>query len=118
MPVPPLNGQRPPIAQANEAREAQRAQIVDALLRQVAALQDPGNSAEGACTLPAPPSTHLACNNDALLQALSAQAPVLTGLLQAYRSMDPQADGLSIAYAHGRYRLSPDAARDTTVASP
>jgi hypothetical protein len=84
----------------------------------VAVLQNPGSGAEGACALPAPQSTRLACDNDALLQALNAQAPTLVGLLQAYRSMDPQAGGLSIAYANGRYQVSQNTARDAAPDSP
>lgn len=93
-------------AQALAAREAGRSQLDLALQQQLAEASPPSADAEGSCTLPAEPQAHLACNTDGLMQALGPRAAALSGLLLAYRSMEPRASGLAIAVVQGRYQVS------------
>jgi len=93
-------------AQAHAAREAGRAQIVLALEHQVTVLPPPASPGDGACALQTQPESRLSCDTDALQEVVGAQVATLSGLLDAYRSMDPRASSLAIGYAQGRYRVS------------
>jgi hypothetical protein len=121
-PMPPLFAQQ---SQALAAREAGRAQIVQAMQQQTAQWQAP--AADGSCELHGPPQARLECDSDALQQIVEAKASVLAGLLDAYRSIDSGADHLAIAFTQGRYQLTPSQRigasvssmpRDVTVTAP
>jgi len=84
---------------------AARAQVADALQRELGAWQPPLAS-QGGCALAAEPESHLACDNDALATAIAPREPALAGLLRAWRSMDPGTQGLTIAVVDGRYQAS------------
>ena len=103
MPPPPMPDFAR-IAQA-QAREAARSQIVVGLERQVNGWQRPSDTSDGECALQAQAERPLSCDSDALLQVVSAQAATLSALLDAYRSLDPHAGSLQIAYTQGRYHV-------------
>ena len=107
MPPPPMPDFAR-IAQA-QARESARSQIVVGLERQVNGWDRPSDASDGACALQAQAEVPLRCDSDALLQVVSAQAAPLSALLDAYRSLDPRAGSLEIAYTQGQYhvRLGP-----------
>ena len=107
-PAPPVlpATEADPMAQAHAQREARRGLLVAALEQQVAALQAPVGSGTGACALAAPAQARLDCDDNALHAALAPHAAALSGLLQAYRSIDSRASGLSIGFSQGRYRVS------------
>jgi hypothetical protein len=104
MPTPPFVP--PPAMHAHAAREAGRMQIVLALQRQVSAWQAPDDAGDGMCSLHATPDDLLDCDSAALQQLVGAQVAGLSGLLKAYRGIDPSASRLSIAYQQGRYSVS------------
>ena len=88
-------------------REASRGQLIAALERRVDELPPPLGSGDGSCALhPQPEQPRLDCDSDALHDAVRPQAAALSGLLQAWRSINSEADGLSIAFSQGRYRVS------------
>jgi len=91
----------PPQAQL----QAARAQVAEALSREIAAWQAP-RAAQGACALSAEPEPHLACDNDALNMAIAPRESALAGLLNAWRRMEPRTQGLTIAVVDGRYQAS------------
>ena len=102
------------LAQARQAqamREAGRAQLADALQRELGSMQAPSSVDDGACALPAEPEPHLVCDNERLMQAIAPREAALSSLLQAWRSMEPGASGLSIAVVQGRYQVSRDVQR-------
>jgi len=103
MPSPPMPDFAR-IAQA-QAREAARSQIVAGLERQVNGWERPSEASDGACALQAQAEVPLSCDSDALLQIVSAQATTLSALLDAYRSLDPRAGSLQIAYTQGQYHV-------------
>ena len=103
---PPIYPGPNPLAQMQAARDAGRAQIVSALERQVNALQAPVDVSDAACSLQATADAQVSCDSDALRDIVSPQTPTLSGLLVAYRSIDPRASSLAIAYVQGRYRVS------------
>ena len=92
--------------QAQAARDAGLAQIMSALQQQVSAWQMPQDAGDAACSLDAQPQRPLACDSDALLQIVGERVMMLSGLLDAYRRMEPRAASLSIAFVQGRYRVS------------
>jgi hypothetical protein len=98
----------PPLLQmqAQAARAAGLAQIMSTLQQQVAAWTAPSDAGDGTCLLAAQPPSHLDCDNDSLLQLVGDRVAMLSGLLDAYRRMEPRAASLSIALAQGRYRVS------------
>jgi len=91
--------------QMQSQQHAARTQIAEALQRELGAWQPPLAS-QGACALPAEPDAHLACDNDALTNAVAPREPALAGLLRAWRSMEPGTQGLTIAVVDGRYQAS------------
>lgn len=99
-PMPPLQ------AQMQGQFHAARAQVADALQRELGAWQPPLASQQGACALAAEPESHLACDNDALSTAIAPRETALVGFLRAWRSMDPRTQGLTIAVVDGRYQAS------------
>ncbi|HEY2928136.1 hypothetical protein [Piscinibacter sp.] len=103
MPPPPM----PDFARIAQvqAREAARSQIVVGLERQVNGWERPSDASDGECALQAQAEVPLRCDSDALLQIVSAQAATLSALLDAYRSLDPRAGSLQIAYTQGQYRV-------------
>ena len=107
-PTPSVQAVQPDLSvQAAQAqREASRALLVAALEQQVGALPAPDESVEGVCTLGAQTERLLDCDNSALHTAVTPQAPALSGLLLAYRSIDPRTAGLSIGFSNGRYQVS------------
>lgn len=84
--------------------QAARAQVADALQRELSAWQAPAD--EGACAISAQPESRLDCDNEALTLALSPRESALAGLLHAYRSVEPKILRLSIAVVQGRYQAS------------
>jgi hypothetical protein len=107
-PTPSVQAAQPDLSvQAVQAqREASRALLVAALEQQVGALPAPVESVEGMCTLGAQTERQLDCDNSALHTAVTPQAPALSGLLLAYRSIEPRTAGLSIGFSNGRYQVS------------
>ncbi len=109
-PQPPAPTMPPPVPllqmQAQAARDAGLAQIMSALQQQVSAWQTPQDAGDAACSLDAQPQRPLACDSDALLQVVGERVTMLSGLLDAYRRMEPRAASLSIAFVQGRYRVS------------
>jgi len=105
-PGPPNYAGPNPMAQMQAARDAGRAQIVSALEQQLNALQVPVDAIEAACSLPATPDAQVSCDNDSLREIVGPRTPALSGLLVAYRSVEPRASSLAIAYSQGRYRVS------------
>jgi hypothetical protein len=116
-------------AQAQAARDAARWQIADALQRAL----PPAPAADGHCALLPAPAAALVCDDETLRQALAPREAALAGLLAAHRALEPQAGGLSISVAQGRYTVAWDAApadqrligasvtstpRDVTVTAP
>jgi hypothetical protein len=98
----------PPTAQPSPVQAqllAARAQVAEALQREVAAWQAP-QASQGACALSAEPDMRLACDNELLSDAITPREAALAGLLRAWRGMDPHARGLTIAVVDGRYRAS------------
>jgi|GEM_PF-4337715 len=84
--------------------QAARAQISEALERELSAWQPPAD--EGACAISAQPEPRLDCDNEALTLAISPRESALAGLLHAYRSVEPKVMRLSIAVVQGRYQAS------------
>lgn len=94
------------LMQMQAARAAGRAQIADALLRELATWPMPDDGDEGACAVSIQSEARLACDNDRLLAAMAPREAVLSGLLGAYRSIEPQTEALSIAFTRGRYQVA------------
>ncbi|HJW12759.1 MAG TPA: hypothetical protein VJ598_13265 [Albitalea sp.] len=109
-PPPPAPAAPPPIPllqmQAQAARDAALAQIMSTLQQQAAAWAAPLEASDGTCLLAAEPTTPLACDNDALLALIGERVAMLSGLLSAYRRMEPRAASLSIALVQGHYRVA------------
>jgi hypothetical protein len=106
-PTPPIEVARPdPAALAQAQREAGRALLVAALEQQIGALPAPVESVEGSCTMGAQAEPRLDCNDSALHAAVTSQAPALSGLLLAYRSIDSRTAALLIGFSKGRYQVS------------
>ena len=108
-PEPTPLPQGPPPAmlmQMQAARAAALSQIADALSREVASWQAPADEGQGACALSAQPGARLACDDERLLAVVAPREAALSGLLSAYRSMDPRMQMLSIAIVQGRYRAA------------
>lgn len=84
--------------------QAARAQIADALQRELSAWQALADI--GACDISAQPESRLVCDNEALMLVISPRESALAGLLHAYRSVEPQIVRLSIAIVEGRYQAS------------
>jgi len=102
--APPPMAMLAQATQAHAAREAGRAQILDALQRTLA---DASQAiVDGACALAVDAPAHLACDNDVLMQALAPREAALSGFLRAYRSMEPRTRGLAIAVVGGRTQVS------------
>jgi len=90
--------------QAQAAREASRRQIADALQRTMA--QVPASSVDGHCNLMAEVQPRLTCDETELAQTLASHEAALSGLVAAYRGIEPATSGLEIAAAQGRYAAS------------
>jgi hypothetical protein len=101
--APPLQPMSPPPAVLMQMQAA-RAQISEALERELSAWQAPADG--GACAISAQPESRLDCDNDALTLAISPRESALAGLLHAYRSVEPKVLRLSIAVVQGRYQAS------------
>jgi len=102
--APPAMAMLAQATQAHAAREAGRAQILDALQRTLA---DTSQAiVDGACALAVEAQAHLACDNDVLMQALAPREAALSGFLRAYRSMEPRTRGLAIAVVGGHTQVS------------
>jgi hypothetical protein len=82
---------------------AARAQLAEALQRELGSWQAPDATAQGACTLAAAPGARLACDSEPLAAALASREALLIGLLRAWRGMEPGTQGLTIAVVGGRY---------------
>lgn len=91
--------------QMQSQQHAARAQIAEALQRELGAWQPPLTS-QGACALAGEPDAHLACDNDTLTSTVAPREPALAGLLRAWRSMEPRTQGLTIAVVDGRYQAT------------
>ena len=105
-PTPAQSAQPDPMARGHDVREAGRAQLVAALEQQLGALQTPTGDGNGSCALDTQTQPQLDCDNNALRDAITPQAGVLSGLLQAYRGIDSRASSLSIGFNQGRYQVS------------
>lgn len=92
------------LMQMQAARATGRAHIADALLRELATWPVPDDDSEGACAVSIQSEGRLACDNDRLLAAVAPREVMLSGLLDAYRSVEPQTEALSIAFKQGRYQ--------------
>lgn len=97
-PAPPIH-----LMQMQSQLMAARAQLADALQRELGSWQAPDATAQGACTLAAAPDARLACDSEPLAAALASREAMLIGLLRAWRGMEPGTQGLSIAVIGGRY---------------
>lgn len=95
----------PPQAVAQTVQDAGRSQIALVLQQKLAALPPPAEGGDGRCALHDDRDTPLACDNEPLQRALQADAAALSGLLQAYRGMDPRIAGIALAFTRGLYRL-------------
>lgn len=104
MPMPPMGP--PPQVLAQAMREAGRLQIVHALEQQLGVLQAPQDAREGRCSLQGAPDASLACDSDALREAIGTHGEALAQLLTAYRGFHPQAEHIAIAYQQGRYLVA------------
>jgi len=104
--MPPPSFAPPPAMHMHAVREAARIQLMLALQQQVSDWPVPDDAADGVCSLQAQADVQLACDNAPLQQVVGAQAAGLSGLLEAYRGLDPSVSLLSIAYQQGRYRVS------------
>ncbi|MED5617797.1 hypothetical protein [Ideonella sp. BN130291] len=105
-PLPPsASTAPPPEAALARMQDAARAQIALALQQQLGRLPAPSTGVQGRCAPPASGAGDLACDSDALQQAVSAQAAALAGLLRAYRGADPRVTDVALAYTDGRYQL-------------
>lgn len=93
------------LANLHAQREARRAQLTAALDQRIGALPAPVGDRDGSCAL-GTPAARLECDNAALHDAVMPQAAALSGLLQAYRSIDSRVGGLSIGFSNGRYEVS------------
>jgi len=104
-PTPPAMTPPPAmLMQMQAARAAGIAQIADALRRELSAWEAPKDP--GACAISTQPDERVVCDNETLMQMMSPREAVLAGLLRAYRSIEPQTRGLSIAVADGRYQVA------------
>ncbi|MBW8831314.1 MAG: hypothetical protein JF606_18200 [Burkholderiales bacterium] len=101
--APPPQPMSPPPTMLMQIQAA-RAQISEALNRELSAWQAPADG--GACAISAQPESRLDCDNDALTLAISPRESALAGLLHAYRSVEPKVLRLSIAVVQGRYQAS------------
>jgi hypothetical protein len=86
-------------------QEAARSHIALALHQQLGRLPAPSSDVPGRCAPPGQGEVPLACDSEALQQAVSADAQALARLLKAYRSADPRVSEVALAYVDGRYRL-------------
>ena len=105
-PAPPRLMAPDPGTLAHAWHAAGRAELIAALGRQIGALTAPADTGAGSCRLAAQAETALDCDSPALHEALTPQAAALSGLLQAYRSMERRAGVLLIGYSNGRYEVS------------
>lgn len=91
------------LASARSAQDAGRAQLVEALLRELSEIPVPQDISQGRCTLDASLAA-LSCDPEPLHEAIDARHAVLTAMLQALRHVAP-GDAI-IALHDGRLRLS------------
>lgn len=89
---------------AQAAHEAIRAQLAAALQQEMGRWQAATAAIEGRCRLGLEGNSGLACDNEMLLQTLAPREGVLAALLASYRSLEPRANGLTIALVQGRYQ--------------
>lgn len=95
----------PPAVLLQPMVAAAKAQLGQALSRQLSELPAPVAAGEGRCTLNDDAPAALRCDDDRLQQALADHAGALAGLLRAYRHADPQVVSVAVAFHGGRYRL-------------
>ena len=95
------------LASAQSAREAGRAQLMQALLRELSEIPVPQDIAQGRCTLDAN-APSLSCDPQPLHVAIDTRQAVLAAMLNAYRQMVPGDPGEPvIALEAGHLRLAP-----------
>lgn len=98
-----------PSSRERAMREAARTQIADAAQRTLADTPiASAGAADGRCLLTIEADARLVCDDVLLAQALAPREAALSGLLQAYRSVEPSAGALAVTLVQGRYQLSWD----------
>lgn len=89
------------LASARSAEEAGRAQLVEALLRELGTVAVPQDIEEGHCTLDANRPA-LSCDPEPLHAALDARRAVLAAMLDAYRRLVPGEPVIALQAGHLR----------------
>ena len=89
-------------ALARSAEEAGRAQLVQALLLELNAIEVPQDIQQGRCTLHAN-TPALSCDPEPLYAALDARKAVLAGMLDAYRRLVSGEPAITLQAGHLRF---------------